>query len=423
MSSMAAPMTNGTKHGLEISTSQQSNVKKQKVSPNSEALHEMTNTALKKEPCPTKITIKGSDWESKINVKLEPYDQDRELEEGEIIKNPERRALEERYYQDKDPSKISTPTIRVKKEMQEDIGESISESEQPRTSTPTINMSIAPPINSIPIGGVIVPQMNNRGKGASKARGGAQRGRGASRARGSALRGMNTGARGSNPAMRGMNPAMRGMNPAMRGMNPAMQGINPAMRGMNTAMRGMPPGARGMNPAMRGMQPGMRGMNPGARGMNSGGRGMNPRGMRGMPTLTRGAARGGRGAHLIDIADSPPASPAKNPALDKLKACGISVSVQKTPEIPKGLNLPAGISICHAPSGYPTQARNFKSPGEGSNAKRASFEKTSPSQKSLSPNIAQALASAAVPDNGPKTKVELDLSSSQMAALRMLGLL
>merc|ERR1740139_1188715 len=212
-------------------------------------------------------------------------------------------------------------------------------------------------------------------------------------------------------------------------MNPAMQGMNPAMRGMNPAMRGMPPGARGMNPAIRGMQQGVRGMNPGARGMNPAMRGINPR-MRGMPGLTRGArgaARGGRGAlqnftNLIDIADSPPASPAKNPALDKLKACGISVSVQKTPEIPKGLNLPAGISICHAPSGYATQARNFKSPEEGSNTKRPSFEKTSPSHKtSLSPNIAQVLAEAAVPDNGPKTKVELDLSSSQMAALRMLG--
>lgn len=418
-------VANGAKHGLEVSTSQQANSKKQKMSPNSQALHDMTNTVPKKEPCPTKITIKGSDWESKINVKLEPHDQDLELEEGEIVKNSERRDLEERYYQEKDQSKTNTPTIRVKKELQEDIGESISESEPPRTSTPTsmgANMAVSPPMNSIPFAGIIAPQMNNVGKvaGAARARG-TQRGRGA-RARGSALRGMNTGARGPNPAMRGMNPAMRGMNPAMRGMNPAMQGMNPAMRGMNPAMRGMQPGVRGMNPGARGMKPGARGMNPGARGMN-------PR-MRGMPIRgARGAPRGGHGVlqnlpNLIDIADSPPASPAKNPALDKLKACGISVSVQKPPEVPKGLNLPAGISICHAPSGYPSQARNFKSPGEVSNAKRASFEKTSPSQKiSLSPNIAEALASAAIPDNGPKTKVELDLSSNQMAALRMLGLL
>jgi len=189
----------------------------------------------------------------------------------------------------------------------------------------------------------------------------------------------------------------------------------------NLIQQSMPPGMRG---GMRGMHPGVRGINPGARGNN-------PR-LRGMPPLTRGGVtrggpRGGRGAmhNLIDIADSPPASPAKNPALDKLKACGISVSVQKTPEIPKGLNLPAGITICHAPTGYNGGSRNVKSsPTEPSSSKRTSFEKTSPSQKvSLTPNIAGALATAAVPDNGPKTKVELDLSSSQMAALRMLGLL
>jgi len=221
MPSMPSPLSNGTKHGLE--SSQEAAFKKQKLSKddlNYEALHDRTNTVPKKEPCPTKIIIKGSDWERKINVKKEPQDEEPELEEGEIIKDPERRALEERYYQEKDHSKDSsqTATIRVKKETQEGL----SESDSPRTSTPTPggnNVTTSPPINLTPgnlipgnltpgnlipgnlipgnlIPGNLIPgnltpgnialQVNNRGRGVARARG-TQRGRGA-RAHGSALR-------------------------------------------------------------------------------------------------------------------------------------------------------------------------------------------------------------------------------------------
>merc|ERR1719483_480489 len=70
---------------------------------------------------------------------------------------------------------------------------------------------------------------------------------------------------------------------------------------------------------------------------------------------------------VVDLSDvdSPPPPP-RNPTLDKLQACGISISRQKAPQVPKGLKLPPGISLSPAPTGYSSGRRTSMSSSGGS---------------------------------------------------------
>ena len=115
------------------------------------------------------------------------------------------------------------------------------------------------------------------------------------------------------------------------------------------------------------------------------------------------------------------------PTLDKLKMCGISVSRQKAPSVPKGLKLPPGISLSPAPSGYAPGRRDSGSSSGSSSSfsiRPAAEESRPPPPKrvALPPNVAGALAQAG-DDGGPKKKVELEISDKQMAALQALGIL
>merc|ERR1711862_819574 len=102
------------------------------------------------------------------------------------------------------------------------------------------------------------------------------------------------------------------------------------------------------------------------------------------------------GVEVVDLSDddeSPPPPPAaKSATLEKLKACGISISKQKAPTLPQGVRLPPGISLGSA--------------GSSSAPKRSSTYNMSQSNGEPS-----------------KKKVEMELTDKQMDALKALGLL
>ena len=113
--------------------------------------------------------------------------------------------------------------------------------------------------------------------------------------------------------------------------------------------------------------------------------------------------------------DSPPAPPAaKSATLEKLKACGISISKQKAPTLPSGVRLPPGISL--------------GSSGTNSAPKRpstSSYNNGEPSTKRVpvDSNVASALTNITGSSSEPKKKVELELSEKQINALKALGML
>ena len=118
---------------------------------------------------------------------------------------------------------------------------------------------------------------------------------------------------------------------------------------------------------------------------------------------------------LSDDEDEPAPAPAKSATLQKLNNLGISISRQKAPQIPQGVRLPPGISLS-APGS--SNKRSSSSSG-------ASNGESSRKRVSLDHNVASALSTVSDRPAGsePKQKVELELNSKQMEALRTLGFL
>merc|ERR1711892_1599269 len=123
---------------------------------------------------------------------------------------------------------------------------------------------------------------------------------------------------------------------------------------------------------------------------------------------------------VVDLSDddSPPPPP-RNPTLDKLQACGISVSRQKVPQVPKGLKLPPGISLSPAPTGY--SAGTSKRPSSvsvGGSSSSSSYSITTANEEPATKKVAlpEAVIGAltAGGTSGPRKKVELELSDKQM---------
>ena len=233
------------------------------------------------------------------------------------------------------------------------------------------------------------------------------------------------------PSSPGMRP-VRGRGGIIRMRGGPRPGVRPRM-----PMRPGAPGPRGMRP--RGPPPpGMRPVRPGQSSVRGVRPGMRPGGPRpGQP----GAARPIRPVtqpvaaapslppapkpkplkvEVVDLSDddeSPPPPPAaKSATLEKLKACGISISKQKAPTLPQGVRLPPGISLGSAgSSSAPKRSSSYnmsQSNGEPSNKRVA-----------VNPNVASALASVASDPSEPKKKVEMELTDKQMDALKALGLL
>ena len=119
---------------------------------------------------------------------------------------------------------------------------------------------------------------------------------------------------------------------------------------------------------------------------------------------------------LSDDDDEPAPPPAKSATFQKLNNLGISISRQKPPQIPQGVRLPPGISLS-AP-GSSSSKRSSSSGG-------ASNGESSRKRVSVDHNVASALNTVTSPVAGsePKQKVELELNSKQMEALRTLGFL
>lgn len=116
---------------------------------------------------------------------------------------------------------------------------------------------------------------------------------------------------------------------------------------------------------------------------------------------------------VIDLSDDEEApAPAKSATLDKLRACGISVSKQKAPQLPSNVRLPPGISLSGSSNPGPKRSSVSSSDGDGANKRVA-----------LDHNVASALTAVGGSSNEPKQRVELELSDKQMNALRALGLL
>lgn len=231
---------------------------------------------------------------------------------------------------------------------------------------------------------------------------------------------------------------MRGqIRPGMRPRMPMRPGV-PGPRGMRPGgPRGIPP--RGMRPGgpVRPGAPRPGAPRPGAPGTPGAVRPGAPGAVRpgapatGVVTPTSSAPSGVKAKiECVDLSDddSPPPPP-RNPTLDKLQACGISISRQKAPQVPKGLKLPPGISLSPAPTGYSSGRRSSVSSsgggGSGSYSITPANDEPSPKKIALQENVASALASAAADNdpNGPRKKVELELSEKQMEALKALGLL
>merc|ERR1719232_1856903 len=244
------------------------------------------------------------------------------------------------------------------------------------------------------------------------------------------------GARPVRPARGRGGVRMRGqIRPGMRPRMPMRPGA-PGPRGMRPGgPRGIPP--RGMRPGgpvrPGGPRPGA--PRPGAPGVLRPGapRPSAPISAAPAPPTTGTALKGPGGKvtkiECVDLSDddSPPPPP-RNPTLDKLQACGISISRQKAPQVPKGLKLPPGISLSPAPTGYSCVRRSSVSSsggGSGSYSITPANDEPSPKKIALQENVASALASAAADNDptGPRKKVELELSEKQMEALKALGLL
>ena len=119
----------------------------------------------------------------------------------------------------------------------------------------------------------------------------------------------------------------------------------------------------------------------------------------------------------IELSDDeePEPPPAKSATLQKLNNLGISISRQKAPQIPQGVRLPPGISLS-APGS--SSKRTSSSTG-------ASNGESSRKRVSVDHNVASALSTVSNRPAGsePKQKVELELDSKQMEALRTLGFL
>ena len=213
-------------------------------------------------------------------------------------------------------------------------------------------------------------------------------------------------------------PAPRGMRP--RGPPPA--GMRPGMR-PGGPVRGARPGMRPGGPP-RGPRPGQPGAAAGPRPA-----GPRPAVRPAAPPAPAPAAAPAAAVkpEVIDLSDDdevkeergatpPPA--AKSATLEKLKACGISISKQKAPQLPSNVRLPPGISLSGAGSSSAPKRASTSS-------YTASPARGEPSNKrvAVDTNVASALASVGGDSNEPKKKVELELSDKQMAALQALGLL
>jgi len=230
------------------------------------------------------------------------------------------------------------------------------------------------------------------------------------------------GARMIRPPMRGRGGVrMRGApggpirgapgGPLVRGMRPRMpmgRG-GPGMRG-----RGGPPGVRG---APRGPRPGgpVRPPAPGSATPPGVPQRVDPANLPPAPKPKRIKVE------VVDLSDeeSPPTTPG-NPALDRLKNCGISVSRQKAPTIPKGLKLPPGISLSPAPTGYSSGGgrRNSESREGGGGG----------SSYSIRPATEEApkASVAAPPSSSGSDEVKINvqtLTDEQKNALKAMGLL
>ena len=123
----------------------------------------------------------------------------------------------------------------------------------------------------------------------------------------------------------------------------------------------------------------------------------------------------------IDVSsdeDEPAPPPAKSATLQRLNSLGISVSRQKAPQIPEGVVLPPGISLS-----APGSSSSF--PSKRSSSQTSYNGESSRKRVSVDSNVASALSSVATPARAdePKQKVELELNSKQMEALKALGLL
>ena len=237
------------------------------------------------------------------------------------------------------------------------------------------------------------------------------------------------------PGMRPRMPMRPGV-PGPRGMRPGgPRGIPPrGMRPGGPVRPGAPrpgaprPGAPGTPGAVRPGTPGS--IRPGAPGTPGALRPGAPGSVTPMASTPTTQAPGVKAkVEVVDLSDddSPPPPP-RNPTLDKLQACGISISRQKAPQVPKGLKLPPGISLSPAPTGYSSGRRSSVSSsggGSGSYSITPANDEPSPKKIALQENVASALASAAADTDttGPRKKVELELSEKQMEALKALGLL
>lgn len=209
---------------------------------------------------------------------------------------------------------------------------------------------------------------------------------------------------------------------------PRVRGPRPPVRpGMRMVRPGGPGGPRMMRP--RGPPPpGMRLVRPGGspRGVRPGG----PRPVRPPvrpPASVAPPQQPGMApvpipkplkVEYIDLSDDeePEPAPAKSATLQKLNNLGISISRQKAPQIPQGVRLPPGISLS-APGS--SSKRTSSSSGAASNGE------SSRKRVSLDHNVASALSTVSDRQGGsePKQKVELELNSKQMEALRTLGFL
>lgn len=250
-------------------------------------------------------------------------------------------------------------------------------------------------------------------------------------------------------------PGVRPVRPVRgRGGTPVrMRGqIRPTMR-PRMPMRAGAPGARGVRPGgPRGVPPrGMRPRGPRPPGMVRPGGAPRPAAPsastnstppvttpsstpspspRKEPTLKPSNSVKVEVVDLSDDDDSPPPAP-RNATLDKLQACGISVSRQKAPQVPKGLKLPPGISLSPAPTGYSAGASKRPSTasvgGSAASSSSSSYSITTANEEPASKKVAlpEAVVGALTSGgtSGPKKKVELELSDKQMDALKALGLL
>ena len=211
------------------------------------------------------------------------------------------------------------------------------------------------------------------------------------------------GAPGTPPRVRGPRP--RGPSPRGRGMRGAPRGqVRPGM-GSPRLVRPLQPGAP------RQLRPGSpRVPRPPLPGTPRGPRPVQPTALAPSPVLAPSPAT--VKPEVIDLSDDEEAPPpTKSVTLDKLRACGISVSKQKAPQLPSNVRLPPGISLSGSSNSAPK--RSFTDTATATANKRVALDH----------NVASALTAAGDSSNEPKQKVELELSDKQMNALRALGLL